>query len=507
MSDKKRLIDNTFFYGLSSYLEYFLGLVITTIIARSLGAEQYGIYSFILWLSALGVALLSDGLGITAIRFLAELRGAGKADEVRPLVRYLLGIFAIAAPVVILILVAVYWATADPTLPAYYWLAIFVIASFLPKAVNIFYINVAKGIEEYSTQFYINLIVNPFNLVAVSVVALLGGGIREFVFAYLLVSVAYALIAWRLVNRKLVEYPAGTDVSFSTRSESDQVKRSIKLMTITLFLGFIVEKQLEVFVLNFYSMPVEAGYYNAAFILGVSAIGLVPGVLSGVILPVMARAHKAGKGEQVIKYRESARYLVILTVPLVCYGIGFSREIIELVFGQEFSNSGLAFAVILAASGITVMVHSANSVLLTRDLQHKMLRGVLYGAIINLTIDFLTIPHYGMWGALAGFVTTLLFISAYNTRMASTALSTTLEWGYYGGVLLVGVLLTIPFLLLKTHIPDVAAIFLGGMVYVGLFIGGLYVTGLLRNQDREVLSYLLNRIPGLNRLLRPAESL
>ena len=505
MNNKNKLIDNTFFYGLSSYLEYFLGLVITTVIARSLGAEQYGIYSFVLWLSAFGVALLSDGLGITAIRFLAESRGEGRNEQVRPMVRYLLRLFMLAAPLVSVLLLLVFWLTANDSLPDHGWLAALIIASFLPKALNIFYINVAKGIEEYSTQFYINLIVNPFNLLAVSVVAYLGGGIREFVFAYLLVSMAYAFIARVLVNRRLNEYPESS-IAFSDRTESEQITRSIKLMTVTLFLGFIVEKQLEVFVLNFYSMPLEAGYYNAAFILGVSAIGLVPGVLGGVILPVMARAQKAGDAAQVIKYRESARYLVILTVPLICYGAGFSTEIIELVFGQEFSQSAPAFAIILLASGVTVMVHSANSVLLTRDLQHRMLRGVMYGAVINISIDFIAIPLYGMWGALAGFVTTLFFISAYNTRLASKSLDTSLEWPYYGKVLLLGAMATLPFLLLKGYVHPVVSIFLGGMVYVALFIYGLFVSGLIREQDREVLGYLGNRVPVINRFIKPAHS-
>lgn len=505
MDNKKKLIDNTFFYGLSSYLEYFLGLVITTIIARSLGAEQYGVYSFVLWLSALGVALLSDGLGITAIRFLAESRGDGKSEQVRPLVRYLLRLFMLAAPLVSVVLLLVFWLTANETLPDQKWLAVLIIASFLPKALNIFYINVAKGIEEYSTQFYINLIVNPFNLLAVSVVAYLGGGIREFVFAYLLVSMAYALIARVLVNRRLREYPE-SGAAVSDQTESEQITRSIKLMTVTLFLGFIVEKQLEVFVLNFYSMPLEAGYYNAAFILGVSAIGLVPGVLGGVILPVMARAQKAGEAEQVIKYRESARYLVILTVPLICYGAGFSTEIIELVFGEEFSRSATAFAVVLLASGMTVVVHSANSVLLTRNLQHRMLHGVMYGAAINIAIDFIAIPLYGMWGALAGFVTTLIFISAYNTRLASASLNTSLEWVYYSKILLLGVITTLPFLYFKAHLYPAVSIFLGGTIYVGMFIYGLFLTGLIREQDREVLGYLGHKVPVINRFIKPVHS-
>ncbi len=497
MSNRKKLIDNTFFYGLSSYLEYFLGLVITTIIARSLGAEQYGVYSFILWLSAFGVALLSDGLGITAIRFLAEHRGSGREEAVRPLVRHLFRLLMLATIPVVLLLIGVYAMTADEQMRGYYWLALFVVAAFIPKAINIFYVNVAKGIEEYSTQFHINLLVNPFNLAAVIVVALLGGGVVEFVFAYLLVSVVYALVSWKLVSARLRAYPTGGQ--FEEQEEAAKVMRSVKLMTLALFLGFIVEKQLEVFVLNYYSMPLDAGLYNAGFILGVSAMGLVPGVLSGIILPVMARAGATGMEEQADKYREFSRYLVLLAVPLVCYGVGFSREIIELVFGAEYSRSAVAFAVVLTASAATVVVYSANSVLMTRDMQDKVLRGVAIGAVINIVIDFIAIPRYGMWGALLGFVVTLLFISSYNTRLASRSLGTRLEWVYYLKVLLVGAIATIPFVLVKSQFPPVVSIFVGGSIYVSLFLGGLLLAGLLREQDRTVLRHLSGRIPGLNR--------
>ncbi len=499
MSNRKKLIDNTFFYGLSSYLEYFLGLVITTIIARSLGAEQYGVYSFVLWLSAFGVALLSDGLGITAIRFLAEQRGSGREAAVRPLVRHLLRLLILATIPVILLLIAVYAVTADEQMRGYYWLGLFVVAAFVPKAINLFYVNVAKGIEEYSTQFHINLLVNPFNLVAVTTVALLGGGVVEFVFAYLLVSLVYAIVSWKLVSARLRDYPEGG--GFQEQDEAAKVRRSVKLMTLALFLGFIVEKQLEVFVLNYYGMPLDAGLYNAGFILGVSAMGLVPGVLSGIILPVMARAGATGMDAQAEKYREFSRYLVLLAVPLVCYGVALSREIIELVFGSEFSRSAVAFAVVLVASGVTVVVYSANSVLMTRDMQDKVLRGVAIGAVINIVIDFIAIPRYGMWGALAGFVITLLFISSYNTRLASRRLDTSLEWLYYLKVLLVGVIAAVPFVLVKTAFPAVVSIFVGGSIYIALFLVGLWLSGLLREQDRAVLHLLSRRIPGIKRVV------
>ncbi len=277
--------------------------------------------------------------------------------------------------------------------------------------------------------------------------------------------------------------------------------RSVKLMTLALFLGFIVEKQLEVFVLNYYAMPLDAGLYNAGFILGVSAMGLVPGVLSGIILPVMARAGATGMDAQAEKYREFARYLVLLAVPLVCYGVAFSREIIELVFGAEFSRSAVAFAVVLVASGVAVVVHSANSVLMTRDMQDKVLRGVAIGAVINIVIDFIAIPRYGMWGALAGFVVTLLFISSYNTRLASRRLDTSLEWFYYLKVLLVGVIAAVPFVLVKTAFPAVVSIFVGGSIYIALFLVGLWLSGLLREQDRAVLHLLSRRIPGIKRVV------
>ena len=497
MSNRKKLIDNTFFYGLSSYLEYFLGLIITTIIARSLGAEQYGVYSFILWLSAFGVALLSDGLGVTAIRFLAELRGSGSEGQVRPLVAWLLRLLVLAAIPVVVLLLGVYWMTADPDMPGYYWVALLVIASFIPKAINIFYVNVAKGIEEYTTQFRINLFINPFNLIAVSVVALLGGGVREFVAAYLLVSLAYAVASWRLVGAKLEQYPPGRASEFAASGQLEQVTRSVKLMTVTLFLGFIVEKQLEVFVLNFFDMAKDAGLYNAGYILGVSAMGLVPGVLSGIILPVMARAGATGTEAQAEKYREFSRYLVLLAVPLVCYGVALSREIIELVFGAEYARSAIAFSIVLIASGMTIMVHSANSVLLTKDMQHEMLKGVALGAVINIAIDFIAIPQYGMWGALAGFITTLVFISAWNTRLASKALTTRLEWAYYFKAFAVGAVLAAPFLALKSEFPAPVSIFIGGALYVALFLIGLWAAGLLREQDRAVLRYLGARVPVL----------
>ena len=56
------------------YSEYFLGLLVSIIIARNLSTEEYGIYSSAIWLAGLVTIAINAGLSITVTKFVAEFK-------------------------------------------------------------------------------------------------------------------------------------------------------------------------------------------------------------------------------------------------------------------------------------------------------------------------------------------------------------------------------------------------------------------------------------------------
>ena len=83
MNTRSAVIRNTLFSSVGIYTEYFLGMLTSIIIARHLGPAHFGAYSLVVWLVATGVAITNSGVASAVIKFVAELRGAGREPRIR----------------------------------------------------------------------------------------------------------------------------------------------------------------------------------------------------------------------------------------------------------------------------------------------------------------------------------------------------------------------------------------------------------------------------------------
>ena len=82
MSTRGQVIRNTLFSSVGIYTEYFLGMLTSIIIARHLGPADFGAYSLVIWLVATGVVITNSGVSSAVIKFVAELRGAGRDAQI-----------------------------------------------------------------------------------------------------------------------------------------------------------------------------------------------------------------------------------------------------------------------------------------------------------------------------------------------------------------------------------------------------------------------------------------
>ena len=80
MNTRSQTLRNTVFSSVGMYTEYVLGMVTSIFIARHLGPDGFGAYGAVIWLVAMGVATTNSGTATAAIKFIAELRGAGREE-------------------------------------------------------------------------------------------------------------------------------------------------------------------------------------------------------------------------------------------------------------------------------------------------------------------------------------------------------------------------------------------------------------------------------------------
>jgi len=148
-----------------------------------------------------------------------------------------------------------------------------------------------------------------------------------------------------------------------------------------------------------------AGYYAPAISI-TNALVLVPFALHMVMVPALSREHEQRSGELI----RMSRRLLLLSAPLgVLAGImlAFGAEwIVQIVYGSQYNETGevlQALSGVLTARFITL---AAASILVAVGWQRHRVKPQIIVAAMNVGLNILLIPRWGLMGAASVFLLT-----------------------------------------------------------------------------------------------------
>lgn len=158
----------------------------------------------------------------------------------------------------------------------------------------------------------------------------------------------------------------------------------------------------------------QTGLYRVA-VQVIDGLGIVLFAISAAIAPQLARLHAQTDWpsiQRILVYSHRAAVLVILPAALVI--AGFGRELLTLVFGEEFSAAAGALEILalgkvayasvgFAGLALSMLGHAGAAAIIT-----------LATVMINITLNLYLIPHYGIEGAAVATV-----VSTFSVNVAS----------------------------------------------------------------------------------------
>lgn len=466
MKHRLKILVNAIQFSVGSYLEYLFTLLVSIVIARQLGPEQYGLYTLLMWMSSLGVLFANGGITTGVIKFVAESRGHDDDQLAGQVVSWFSMIQRCSTSLVIVVLLGVgmvVWDRVVPGVPQ--WILLVLAPAVAFKARYMFYVSNAKGLERFEIISKVVAIVGPLSLLMVSGLMLVDGNLGDYILAYVAVSILYCVVMRMILSGQLPNAPT---ISLSKNLKA-RMMRHLRLVTTNAILGFIVLKQSEIAFLSILSSTENVAFYNIGFTLAVAAALLVPGIFSGVLLPLMSRT--SSQGEQLFPTRvlQSTRYLLLLSTPVVCLGVTFAHELVNILYGAQYGPAALAFQICLLSACAHIISDGAQSYHMGTDKQGTLLRLLVIAAVINLGLDYFLIKYYGLEGALAANLAAALLLASAIVLNAARLLKMRLEFGVYARTVLAGVIAIVPVLVCKHYLPDLAAIILGTFIFGGLF--------------------------------------
>ncbi|KKF43434.1 flippase [Streptococcus uberis] len=157
---------------------------------------------------------------------------------------------------------------------------------------------------------------------------------------------------------------------------------------------------LDTTMIGFFKTDRDVGYYSVA----VKIYTAIKSIFSAIISVTVARMslyysnNEHGNIQKLLS--GMVNYFTLLIIPIIVMVMTLSRQIIFNLFGAGYSNSIYSLQILCGAIIFAVYASTiTNSIFLPLGFERFSLVATSIGALINFSLNWYTIPHFGIEGA------------------------------------------------------------------------------------------------------------
>lgn len=456
-----------------------ISFAFTVLIVRHLGADDFGQYMAVLAFGAMFVFLADLGLSPYTVREVARWRDAPDGPErLRRLyanvlvLRFLLSLLAAVA------VIGAAWLTGRPLV---------MIGAIALGTLGLLMYSV-QGTSESLLAGYERLditagtrVLQQLTFVLVGAAALwFGFGYYGLIVANLLGIALITLICWQGVRRLGIALG-----QIAIREWPGLLRASLPFGIIGFTLG--LSYKFDTVLLNIFRGDTETGYYNAAYGLVFSMV-MLSNVVNSALYPSLTR-HAANAPETMPQvYEQALRYLLMIALPIAVGASLLSREITLFLFDAEYLPTAPILALVIWAVPLMFLSEFLGYVVVISGDERRVARSVLISTGINVALNLLLIPIYGLVAAaIMTLVTDVVLVSQY--LWLQRGLMRRVNWGRVLVRPLLAALLMGGLILVLRSLPLPLNVAIGGLAYAILLVA----LGALGRAELTFVRSLINR--------------
>ncbi|OPY27801.1 MAG: colanic acid exporter [Methanocella sp. PtaU1.Bin125] len=369
-----------------------LGFVYTLYTARYLGTEGYGVISFALALSAIFIVFSDLGLGTLATREISRDRSRSNAYLSNVSIIKTLLIILSSAAIIIFVNASGY---PRETIIVVYLILIY---SIMFSFVNLFY-SIFQAFEKME-YMSIGAIINSVTMLAGALTAIyLRLDIVSFSLIYcfsMVLVLAYCVIVYL---KRFSAFRFDFDPAFIKSAVVEAWP--LGAMAVCVIIYF----RIGTIVLSVTGGDAAVGLYSAAFTLSDMAT-IVPTIVSSSLFPIISRYHTASRPMFVFAFSKAVKLLFYLAMPVALFVTIWADSFIGFIYGSGFTGSVPVLRILIWSSAAMYASMALGIVFITANLQIVNLKINALTALVNVVLNLLVIPAYGIWGAAAVFFLT-----------------------------------------------------------------------------------------------------
>ncbi|XPV70024.1 MAG: flippase [Halarcobacter sp.] len=378
---------NTTWLIIEKIFRLVVGFLVGVWVARYLGPEQFGLFSYAQSFVGLFIAISSFGLDNIVVREL--LKDGGNKDEIvtTVFILKLIGAFF----VLIFLAITVNFTSNDD----YTNVLIFIIASaIIFQSFNVI-------------DFYFQSKVLSKYIVFANIISLLISSLTKILFIFyefpliyfagvvLFDSMILALgyIYFYIKHNKFIKI---NNLKFNKNTAILLLKDSWPLMLSGLIISIYMKID-QVMIKEILGNE-AVGQYSAAVRLSETWY-FIPSVIAASLFPAIVSAKKQNEEFYIARLQKLYNFMVWLAIPITLF-ITFSADwLITILYGHVYREAGGVLVIHIWTSVFVFIGVVFAKYLTIENWTKKSFYRTLYGAIINIILNYILIPIYGIYGA------------------------------------------------------------------------------------------------------------
>lgn len=479
---KESLTFHTVIYSTSGFLIAIAGLISFPIITRVLSVEEYGILNLVSLTVMVLVALSKAGLQTSIIRFGSE--GRSPSTPFRETDVYLT---ALATMLVIAIAVLSIWSVVSQFLPLSFvqderTYTIFIIISMMVigEVIGSGLHNILVS-EKKSVVVSLFAIVKRYSLIAVVIPGLIYANDKLTTFYLLsgLHEILFLIVALYLCHRYFSIFRGRIDLSLNRQLFAYGLPLvAYELLTSAFAYGDRVQIT--------YFLGTEAlGLYAAASNLCFYMQTVIVISLQTAIAPMyMDRWENEGRAATEQFLSLALRYYLMLAIPAAIGVIAIGKDLITFLAGERYADAHRVIPFIL--TGMLIDGTSAVTAAGLRITKRTKLMMMIVASVVvlNLCLNFLLIPRFGIEGAATATLISFLCYTATNYYFGRQILTVDLDLRTIALYLGCG-------LIMYMIVSAIELQFVGFQLLAKIVVGGLVYSALVLLIDRDLRQFVI----------------
>lgn len=371
------------------------------IIARSFGAETYGVYSLATMIVAWFSLVASLGFSESLTRYLPILVGKKKISDIKHMFRFTLKVLIISS---FLAGILLFIFSEFIAVEIFHNSKLLTFLQFFSLAIPLIVISTPfnAALRSYEKTNWQSLIAYVFhNVASVGLVIILLSlelGTKAIIFSYLLGSLV-TLVSSYLISKRLLPHLYKKEFRANKENKS-LILEFIKYSWPLLFASFvgIFYSWADSFALGYLKTAVEVGLYNAAMPIAM-LLGITPELFMQLFFPLINKEYAKDNLYAVKEMSKQVnKWILIINAPAMVLLFVFPELIIGLLFGQEYVGAATALRILSISSFLLAAFVPVNRKIIQMKGKSRILfYDVFFAAGLNLLLNIFFIPLDKIW--------------------------------------------------------------------------------------------------------------